>query len=267
MAEISCPNCRYANSQDAAFCSRCGTGLAAEGAPTASPSGWDLATAAMSQPASHASGAEPLRSDDYAGWWARLGATLLDGLLLLLVFGVLLGGYYGIWYATDSQGLADAYDNFFTYESDPGIGVFWVPLLVYLVVTVAWEVGWLRSHRMAKPGQSICGFRVVTATHPQRISTARSFGRFGAKLLMNSLLGGIAAIISAFTIGLTQKRQALHDLMAGTMCVKTSALERLGIRPERAGTATGLAQLQSPASAPSAPPAAPSPPPGSGPFV
>lgn len=302
--EITCPKCRYVNAGEAAFCSRCGTALAGAGEATAPPSGWDLATAGMAQapPLDGRTGA--LRKEEYAGWWARLGASILDGIFVGLVVVVIVGALAGITYAANPGFVEDFFDEMTSettsepdpfdpygtsnYEedlSDTGLIVIFGFLIGAAVLSVAWETLWMRSRFMAKPGQAIAGFRVVTAVDPRQLSTGRAIGRACAKLLYNvPNLGSLAYIASAFTIGLTEKKQAIHDLISGTACVRTSALERRGIR-----TATGPAPAyaaHAPASTtptvfgsptppapptpptPTTPPTPPSPPSGgSGPFV
>jgi uncharacterized RDD family membrane protein YckC len=283
--EITCPKCRYVNAGDAAFCSRCGTALAASGEATAPPSGWDLATAGMAQatPTDGRTGA--LRKEEFAGWWARLGASILDNLILGLLLVLVFGAVAGITYAVSPGTIDDVIDDFATEaESDPldpygtgayeddlgdaGIALVFGALIGAAIVSIAWETLWLRSRYMAKPGQAVAGFRVVSAVDPKQLSTGRAFGRACSKLLYNvPQLGGLASIATAFTIGLTEKKQALHDMIAGTACVRTSALERRGIRTANGPATVPTAFAPAVAPAPATPPTPPSPPDSSGPFV
>jgi hypothetical protein len=102
---------------------------------------------------------------------------------------------------------------------------------------------------MARPGQSAAGFRVVRAQDLTPLTTSRSFGRFGGKLLYSiPTLGSGLTFITAFTIGLTEKKQAIHDMVGGTVCVRKSALARRGIGPDTAAALHGGSSVQSPAS-------------------
>lgn len=317
MTEQQCTRCRTANPPEAAFCNGCGTTLARDRPterPDAAPSGWALATAGMERAPEPVVGFGALRRDELAGWWARLGGWILDGIIALLVIGsaTILVGVVG--YLLDPDGIERAFDWFIEdqYLDGADIGNSWIWLVlvggVLVIGYVLWEVLWIRSARMAKPGQSVAGFRVVRVEGLERLSTGRAVGRMFSKALYNvPNLGFLVTVASAFTIGLTERRQGLHDMIAGTACVRKDALARRGIGPDAGNEAlvsqaawrlretrpagapghgvphappvpTAGAAAPQPPAVPPAPPAAPSPgtpppaPPGpprgsSGPFV
>lgn len=268
MTEQQCGRCRTTNPSGAAFCHGCGAALASADAAAraeAAPSGWALATAGMAQAPEQVAGHGPLRRDELAGWWQRLGASLLDGIFVMLLLAVAAGLLTLLAWLVDREAVERTFDWFADELSDDAYGAsnawWWLavagPLLVlgYLL----WEVLWIRSAKhMARPGQWIAGFRVVRAEGIERLSTARAVGRMAAKWLYNvPRAGTLVTIASAFTIGLTKRRQGIHDMISGTVCIRRDALARRGIGPDANDEAlVRQAEWRMQASAPSAPPAA-----------
>ncbi|MCW2927560.1 MAG: rdd domain containing protein [Thermoleophilia bacterium] len=123
--------------------------------------------------------------------------------------------------------------------------------LSILGIYLVWELLWLVGPADAKPGQLMLGMRVVT-TSGGAVGIGRVFGRSLVKAA--GLLIGILLVVSAITIATTSRRQALHDLIAGTMVVHPR-----GPKPEvqqpGVATATSLAPVTpSPPTTPPAPP-------------
>lgn len=216
--EPTCGSCGHVNDAGAEYCSRCGAALSALRGP--------------------------VRTDECAGWWQRLGAALIDWALFVVLTTVVVGGYVLAWWSIDPTGLERAWDAIW---NDYYVGATWaefvlialVPFLLVGALSVAWEVWWLRSRHLAKPGQWLCGFRVVRANDATPLTRGRAWGRLGAKTVLAYGLNGLAVPISAFTIGLTAQKLALHDLIAGTACVRRSALADRGVGPD---AATSLAR-------------------------
>lgn len=140
---------------------------------------------------------------EYAGFWRRVLATLIDGLILgaigigLTIFGVfslipapLLGGA-----TTFMSGIAGANT---------------------LSTLLSWLYYSLQecSPHQATLGKRAVGIRVVDL-EGQRISFARATGRYFGKIL-SALFFGIGFLMVAFT----GKKQGLHDMLAGTLVVK-----------------------------------------------
>jgi uncharacterized RDD family membrane protein YckC len=145
-------------------------------------------------------------SKDYAGIWPRFVASFADGVLVLIlasaigfVVGMVVGGAIGGAGGNVQKHLET------------------LRLIGNLIGLVT---GWLyaalqeSSEAQATPGKKMMGLR-VTDLNGDRISFARATGRhFGKYLSLFTLF--IGYIMAAFTT----KKQALHDLMAGTVVVK-----------------------------------------------
>jgi uncharacterized RDD family membrane protein YckC len=137
----------------------------------------------------------------YAGFWRRVAAFLLDGLLLGVVtvpLSLALGGD----------------DTAFT-PRDSGAS------------TISTVIAWLyyalmeSSAKQATVGKMALGI-MVTDLEGRRIGFGRATGRYFAKILSGLILG-IGFLMAAFT----QRKQALHDMLAGTLVYK-------GVAPSQA---------------------------------
>ncbi|MCW2962369.1 MAG: hypothetical protein JWM25_1562 [Thermoleophilia bacterium] len=214
------------------------------------PSGWALAASGMhQQPASGLGEAAPLHQEECASWGARFGAYLLDGIILavlsLVTFGI-VAGIVGVaapefsdrvW---DDMNAPDAGSTVLSESDEIAVGLLIMGFgLVVVLVSAIWNVLWLRSAGMAKPGQRAAGFRVVRLEDLERLGVGRSIGRTAASMLYSiPYVSVLTLIASAFTIGLTDRRQSLHDLIASTVCVRKDALARRGIGPDAVGAGT-----------------------------
>jgi uncharacterized RDD family membrane protein YckC len=142
----------------------------------------------------------------YAGFWRRLGAYLIDYLLLIAVAfaaGIALG-LAGVWSAPVELGFQASF-----------IVAYW------LYVT-----GMESSSRQATVGKLALSIK-VTDYQGRRIGFGRANGRFFGSILSNLTFG-----IGYLMAGFTRWRQALHDMVAGTLVVKKLASpEAVSTRP------------------------------------
>ncbi|TAJ40819.1 MAG: RDD family protein [Reyranella sp.] len=133
----------------------------------------------------------------YGGFWIRLVAYIIDAILLSLAMGV-VGSVVGFnVFATDME----------SYNP--------VANLVSLVI------GWLyfalleSSERGATVGKMAMGLRVVT-DQGQRLSFLNATGRYFAKII-----SAIILCIGFIMIAFTDRKRGLHDMIAGTLVIKT----------------------------------------------
>ncbi|MBK7410637.1 MAG: RDD family protein [Saprospirales bacterium] len=82
-------------------------------------------------------------------------------------------------------------------------------LLIWLYFAVQ-ESSW----KQATIGKSVMGLK-VTDQHGERLTFARATGRHLGKILSSAFLA-----IGYIMAGFTEKKQALHDMIAGTLVVK-----------------------------------------------
>ncbi len=131
----------------------------------------------------------------YGGFWARVVASLVDGFLLNIVFAI-LGGFTGL--------------RFFGDNAD------WSALVIALLIGWLYEAVMTSSERGATFGKMAVGLRVVDG-EGGRLTFLHAAGRYLAKLV-SVLTLNIGFLMVAFT----ERKRGLHDMIAGTLVVKTS---------------------------------------------
>lgn len=138
----------------------------------------------------------------YAGFWIRVLAYLIDTLLISIVF-CPLGFGLGL------IGVAGEVD-----ENSPA----WAGINV-LLNGISILAGWLyfalteSSSWQATVGKRLLKLK-VTDMYGQRISFGKATGRYFGQIL-SGMICGIGYIMVAFT----EKKQGLHDMLAGTLVV------------------------------------------------
>ncbi|MGH7731042.1 MAG: RDD family protein [Candidatus Eiseniibacteriota bacterium] len=141
----------------------------------------------------------------YGGFWRRVLAFIVDGLIvgaIMLPFGM------GIGFAHLSSLLSD--------EMTPeAFGSFLMASLFvwFLRVIVSWlyGAGFESSRFQATPGKMLLSLK-VTDLEGRRITFLRATGRALAKWVSGLILG-IGYLVVAFN----DRKQGLHDLLAGTL--------------------------------------------------
>lgn len=129
---------------------------------------------------------------EYAGFWIRLVAAFIDGILLAIVQQALIFIVTG---GTSFSGAA------------PGIGLSSLNLLIGIAYTVGME----SSAKQATLGKMAVGIKVGDE-HGNRITPGKAIGRYFAKFL-SAIILGIGFIMAAFD----SRKQALHDRIVGTV--------------------------------------------------
>jgi len=143
----------------------------------------------------------------HAGFWRRVTATLIDGLLIGLVMGVLqvvlgVGAVGG-----------------FAAAGDPGAALSAVVGSMLLFFALAFVGQWLyfalfeSSAMQATPGKRALGLKVVDELGA-RIAFGRATGRYFGKIISGAIF-----YVGFLMAGFTERKQALHDLMASTLVV------------------------------------------------
>jgi len=187
-----CTKCGTVNADQARFCAGCGSSL--------NP-GSAAQTTAATPVFSHA------RPVQYAGFWRRFAAMIIDALVFtpLVLVAVLTSGLFGIAMQprVDLEGLAGA---FF------GVGVLTLMFLIF-VGNWLYHTAMESSRYQATLGKRALGI-IVTDMNGNRISFARANGRFFGKWLSGMIMN-----IGYLMVAFTEKKQALHDILAGCLVV------------------------------------------------
>jgi uncharacterized RDD family membrane protein YckC len=140
------------------------------------------------------------RTGHYAGGFTRLGAFVIDWLLITSVYGIIVAG---------SQWFADTFLGASLVVTDEN-------RLAWVIGFVVWAFLYLTVPLMVSGrtvGKSVLGLRVVTR-HGDPIGAGRAAARVVAQPLSFAALGlGLIGIL----IG--RERRSLHDVVAGTAVI------------------------------------------------
>ena len=145
----------------------------------------------------------------YAGFWIRVAAWFIDAVILGIVNSV-LGAFFGGGIGALIRPGQDV--------STINIAAILATMGTFILVTVAIHFVYFAylesSEKQGTVGKMILGLK-VTDINGQRISFARAAGRFFGKFLSSLVL-----CIGYIMVGVTEKKQGLHDMIAGTYVVK-----------------------------------------------
>jgi uncharacterized RDD family membrane protein YckC len=216
---VYCNRCGTQNSALAKFCANCGSPFGAENS-TAAVLGAEV-TPRPQGPADPASAATPAAQSlytapvysspahavRYGGFWIRFVAAVIDTFAL----GIVVGPVAGIL-ALMIGAVGGRVDM-------PGVGIHLVLGIVirmlFLLAGWIYEASMESSSRQATLGKMALGLK-VTDEYGNRISFARASARFFSKILSSMIL-----MIGYIMAGFTARKQALHDMIAGTLVVRT----------------------------------------------
>jgi uncharacterized RDD family membrane protein YckC len=140
----------------------------------------------------------------YGGFWLRVVAYIVDGILLNIAFGI-------IAFLT---GVSMMPANFATMDTGELLSATGTLQLVSLVITWLYFSLMESSPRGATLGKMAVGLRVVT-DEGIRLSFLNATGRFFAKFV-----SAIILCIGFLMVAFTDRKRGLHDMIAGTLVVK-----------------------------------------------
>ena len=213
-----CSKCGGVMADGAAFCPNCGQAFAVAAVGPRTPmmsasAAAPLGGGAVAIPTHAGYGAVP--RVEYAGFWLRFLALLIDNVVMGIGFVLIL---IPLIFLT---GLRTFLDEFHPNEDSNDVGVFMLIGFVFLVATASLLVTWLyhglmeSSEWQATLGKKALGL-VVTDMAGRRVSFGRATGRHFGKIITNM----IPAFIGYIMAGFTEKKQALHDMLAGCLVLR-----------------------------------------------
>ena len=139
---------------------------------------------------------------EYAGFWIRLGAVLIDMVVIFIVLLVPLSFIYGEEY----------------WLGDKFIYGFWDVMLSYVVPFVATIWFWLRF--LGTPGKMATKLEIVDATTGNKMSTGQAIGRYFAYIIAT-----LPFCLGFIWIGIDKRKQGWHDKLAGTVVLRNTGKE------------------------------------------
>jgi len=154
----------------------------------------------------------------YAGFWLRLVAAIIDGIVISIpLMPVFFLVFIDIFrHAQDFQGRQDP-AGLMTILG-PKIG------LIFFISAIASWLYWglfESSAWQATLGKKALGI-IVTDLEGRRISFGRASGRFWAGRGVGAIpyLGGTYFLIDCICVGFTEKKQAIHDMIASCLVLR-----------------------------------------------
>jgi uncharacterized RDD family membrane protein YckC len=134
---------------------------------------------------------------DYAGFWIRTGAALIDSVLMLVVLLPAITLIYGKTY----------------WDSDVFIHGFWDVVFNYILPAMAIILFW--HYKSATPGKMVTGLAIVDAQTGGKPSTAQLIVRY-----LGYYVASIPLLLGIIWVGFDKRKQGWHDKMAGTVVIR-----------------------------------------------
>lgn len=138
---------------------------------------------------------------EYVGFWARVSASLIDTLLLLVVLVPLSYILFGTYVTT---GLKDILINWI------------IPLTIVIAL-------WIKYG--ATPGKMAMGAKIVDATTGKEPTTKQFLIRYAGYFVSLIPLG-----VGIFWVAFDRKKQGWHDKMANTVVIRPAGKEAVNFQ-------------------------------------
>ena len=136
---------------------------------------------------------------EYVGFWARVGASIIDTILMLVIVAPLLTYFYGGAYWMGAFG-------FIAGPADV--------LLNWILPAIAVIVFWI--YRQATPGKMAISAKIVDATTLGKPSIGQLLVRY-----LGYYVSFIVFCLGFIWVGIDARKQGWHDKMAGTVVVRS----------------------------------------------
>ncbi|HKF51412.1 MAG TPA: RDD family protein [Candidatus Acidoferrales bacterium] len=217
-----CSKCGSQVAENAAFCPTCGQRTGEDAAPRGiplAPGGFTPPTPATAPVAMQTPPAAPAtytpataaRPLGYAGFWLRFVAWIIDFIVLWIVSTFIT---LPIVAATGLRSMILNHPPQSPEEAFAFLGMFSKILVLDIVIQWLYFALLESSAWQATIGKKTLGLE-VTDMAGRRISFARATGRYFGKII-----SGIILMIGYIMAGFTEKKQALHDMMAGCLVMR-----------------------------------------------
>jgi uncharacterized RDD family membrane protein YckC len=208
---VYCTKCGSEISPTTAFCATCGQVV--PGAVKTLPS---LSPVVVGPPAPIVPASVSYGGVTYAGFWLRFVAYIIDGFISCFAFAILLIPLFVLTGAGAALGRiisnGDIGDDMGAFLGAGFLlGFFGIVLVVsWLYYALSESSSW-----QATPGKKILNLKVTDLTG-QPITFARASGRYFAKIITGMIPFAIGYIMAGFT----EKKQAIHDMIASCLVLR-----------------------------------------------
>ena len=143
-----------------------------------------------------------MNEQEYAGFWIRVGASIIDSILILIIITPILMAIYGTNY----------------WENDSLILGSWEVLLDYVFPAIAIIVFWI--YKSATPGKIALKLTIVDAKTGGKISTGQCIGRY-----FSYYVSTLPLFLGLIWVAFDKRKQGWHDKLAGTVVIRNNLTE------------------------------------------
>jgi uncharacterized RDD family membrane protein YckC len=212
-----CSKCGANVQEGSGFCNACGqptpgfTATQAAAAPTMPVAGVPNAGVPNVPAYVPPGGAvwQPVPQVAYAGFWLRFVAWFIDWIILVFVGGIVMVPFGGMHLHRMLMGHPPSPQEWFGAGGMHFHGFVVTQILHWIYYAILESSVW-----QGTLGKKVLGLE-VTDLAGARVSFGRATGRFAGRYVSMLTLG-----IGYIMAGITQKKQALHDIIAGTLVIR-----------------------------------------------
>jgi uncharacterized RDD family membrane protein YckC len=135
---------------------------------------------------------------EYVGFWARVGASIVDTILIVIIVAPILNAIYGTDYWLDERFIKGPADF----------------LLNWVLPAVAIVLFWIA--RQATPGKMLIGAKIVDAATGGKPTTRQLIVRY-----LGYYVSTIPLLLGLIWVAFDPRKQGWHDKLAGTVVVRS----------------------------------------------
>lgn len=138
-----------------------------------------------------------MNEQEYAGFWIRTGAAVIDSILILVIVLPIVSVIYGPEY----------------WLNESLIVGFWDVILNYVLPAIAVIVFWI--YKSATPGKMALRLVIVDARTGEKPTTAQFIGRY-----LGYYVSMLPLFLGLIWVGIDKRKQGWHDKLAGTVVIR-----------------------------------------------
>jgi uncharacterized RDD family membrane protein YckC len=143
-----------------------------------------------------------MNDQQYAGFWIRVGASMIDTILILAIIWPILTAIYGKDYWADTSLIHGVWDV----------------ILNFILPAIAVILFWI--YRSATPGKMALKLTIVDAKTGAKPSTGQFIGRY-----LGYYVSAIPLFLGLVWVGIDKRKQGWHDKLAGTVVIRSHRTE------------------------------------------
>ncbi len=145
-----------------------------------------------------------MNDQEYAGFWIRTGAGIIDSILLIIIIVPIMTAIYG-----------EAY-----WDPDKYYFGIWDAIFNYVLPAIAVILFWI--YKSATPGKMALKLSIVDEKSGLKPSIKQSIIRY-----LGYYVSSIPLLLGIIWVGIDKRKQGWHDKMAGTVVVKNNKTEQV----------------------------------------